>query len=98
MKEKNIRGTFSYRARKDWLRNWSLYVLVIPVLVFYVLFHYKPMYGAIIAFKEYTPALGVSKSPWVGFANFTRFFKSVYFVRLIKNTILLSVYLSLIHI
>lgn len=92
MKEKNIRGTFSYRARKDWLRNWSLYVLVIPVLVFYVLFHYKPMYGAIIAFKEYTPALGVSKSPWVGFANFTRFFKSVYFVRLIKNTILLSVY------
>lgn len=92
MKEKNIRGTFSYRARKDWLRNWSLYVLVIPVLVFYVLFHYKPMYGAIIAFKEYTPALGVAKSPWVGFANFTRFFKSVYFVRLIKNTILLSVY------
>lgn len=92
MKEKNYRGTFSYRVRKDWLRNWSLYVLVIPVLAFYVLFHYKPMYGAIIAFKEYTPALGVADSPWVGFANFTRFFKSVYFVRLIKNTILLSVY------
>lgn len=92
MKEKGIRGSFSYRVRKDWLRNWSLYVLVIPVLIFYVLFHYNPMYGAIIAFKEYTPALGVADSPWVGFANFTRFFKSVYFVRLIKNTILLSVY------
>ena len=50
------------------------------------------MYGAIIAFKDYTPALGVEKSPWVGFDNFIRFFNSVYFVRLIKNTILLSFY------
>ena len=50
------------------------------------------MYGAIIAFKDYTPALGVEKSPWVGLENFTRFFNSVYFVRLIKNTILLSFY------
>lgn len=83
---------FSYRIKKDWGRNRSLYLIVIPVLLFYILFHYKPMYGAIIAFKEYTPALGVSKSPWVGFDNFTRFFHSVYFVRLIKNTILLSVY------
>lgn len=83
---------FRYRIKKDWKRNRSLYVIVIPVLLFYLLFHYKPMYGAIIAFKDYSPALGVNGSPWVGFANFTRFFKSVYFVRLIKNTILLSVY------
>ena len=84
--------TFTKRLRKDWLRNWSLYVLVLPVLVFYILFHYKPMYGAIIAFKDYTPGLGIEESPWVGWANFARFFKSVYFVRLIKNTILLSIY------
>ena len=82
----------SYRLKKDWGRNRSLYLLMIPVLVFYILFHYKPMYGAIIAFKDYTPALGFDKSPWVGLANFTRFFNSVYFVRLIKNTILLSLY------
>lgn len=92
MKENQNRESFSYRMKKDWIRNRSLYVIVIPVLIFYIVFHYKPMYGAIIAFKDYTPALGVSKSPWVGFANFTRFFKSVYFGRLIKNTILLSVY------
>lgn len=92
MKNKNTRGTLAYRLRRDWIRNRSLYVMVIPVLLFYLLFHYKPMYGAIIAFKDYTPALGVAKSPWVGLANFIRFFKSVYFVRLIKNTILLSVY------
>lgn len=92
MKENQNRESFSYRMKKDWIRNRSLYVIVIPVLIFYIVFHYKPMYGAIIAFKDYTPALGVSKSPWVGFANFTRFFQSVYFGRLIKNTILLSVY------
>jgi len=84
--------SFTYRIRKDWLRNKALYVLVIPVLVFYILFHYKPMYGAIIAFKDYTPTLGVAKSEWVGFANFTRFFNSIYFGRLIRNTISLSVY------
>ncbi len=87
-----MNGNFGDRLRKDWVRNRSLYFLVIPVLIFYLLFHYKPMYGAVIAFKDYTPALGVADSPWVGFANFARFFRSVYFGRLIKNTILLSVY------
>ena len=84
--------SFTYRLQKDWMRNKALYMLVVPVLIFYVLFHYKPMYGAIIAFKDYTPTLGVAKSEWVGFANFTRFFNSIYFGRLIRNTILLSVY------
>lgn len=92
MKEKNPRNSFGYRMKRDWIRNRSLYILVLPVLLFYILFHYKPMYGAIIAFKDYTPTLGVSGSPWVGLENFIRFFQSVYFGRLIKNTILLSVY------
>lgn len=50
------------------------------------------MYGAIIAFKDYTPALGIEKSEWIGLENFTRFFQSVYFGRLLKNTLLLSIY------
>ena len=66
--------------------------MVLPVLISFILFHYKPMYGAIIAFKDYTPALGIAESPWVGLENFSRFFSSVYFGRLIRNTILLSVY------
>jgi len=66
--------------------------MILPVLIFFILFHYKPMYGAIIAFKDYTPALGIDESPWVGLENFFRFFDSVYFGRLIRNTILLSVY------
>ena len=86
------RNQISYRIKKDWIRNRSLYLLVVPVVIFYILFHYKPMYGAIIAFKDYTPRLGVADSPWVGFDNFTRFFKSVYFGRLMRNTISLSLY------
>lgn len=85
-------SSFFYRVKKDWMRNRSLYLMIIPVLIFFILFHYKPMYGAIIAFKDYTPALGIAESPWVGWDNFTRFFSSVYFGRLIRNTILLSFY------
>lgn len=80
------------RAKKDWKRNHSLYFLVLPVLVFYMIFHYRPMYGALIAFKDYTPALGVARSPWVGFDHFIRFFTGPYFVRLLRNTLLISIY------
>ncbi len=84
--------SFIQRAKNDFKRNRALYLLVLPVLIFYIIFHYKPMYGAIIAFKDYSPGLGVAKSPWVGFANFARFFKGPYFWRLIRNTLLLSLY------
>lgn len=69
-----------------------MYLLVLPVLIFYIVFHYKPMYGAIIAFKDYSPGIGIADSPWVGFANFTRFFNGPYFARLMRNTLLLSLY------
>lgn len=80
------------KLRTDWVRNRSLYILVIPVVVFYILFNYKPIYGAIIAFQDYTPRLGISGSEWVGLANFKRFFSDIYFGRLMKNTLLLSLY------
>lgn len=87
-----MKETFSVRLKKDFRRNKMLYLLVVPVLLFYLIFQYRPMYGALIAFKDYTPTLGVVDSPWVGLDNFNRFFNSVYFNRLIKNTVLLSVY------
>lgn len=88
----NQKNNYISRVKKDWRKNHSLYLIVIPVLLFYILFHYKPMYGAIIAFKDYSPALGVAKSEWVGLDHFFRFFNSVYCKRLIKNTVLLSFY------
>lgn len=83
---------FKKKLRADWVRNRSLYVLVLPVIAFYILFNYKPIYGAIIAFQDYVPRLGISGSEWVGLANFKRFFSDIYFGRLMKNTLLLSVY------
>ncbi len=95
-KEKSMktkeRESFWIRVKKDWKRNRSLYLMVLPVILFYVLFHYKPMYGALIAFQDYNPRLGFSGSEWVGFDQFNRFFTSPYFGRLVKNTLLLSVY------
>ena len=85
-------NSLGYRIKKDFRRNWSLYLLVLPVIIFYAIFMYKPMYGAIIAFKDYTPAKGVFGSEWVGFENFNRFFGSPYFGRLLRNTLLLSIY------
>lgn len=78
-------------VRQDWLRNWKLYAMMIPVLVFYIAFCYKPMYGAIIAFKDFDPTLGILGSDWVGFENFADFFGSTDFGRVLRNTLNISI-------
>lgn len=83
--------SFGRRLKSDMKRNYPLYILMIPVLLYYIIFCYKPMYGAIIAFKEYSPTLGVWGSPWVGFEQFRRFFANPDFVRILKNTLLISI-------
>lgn len=75
---------------KDFRRNKYIYLMALPIITFYLLFHYKPMYGAIIAFKDFSPADGILKSPWVGFKHFADFFRSPYFWRILRNTVLLS--------
>lgn len=82
--------SFFQRLKRDIKRNYSLYLLVLPVILFYALFHYKPMYGLIIAFKRFNPSLGIMDSPWVGFSNFEQFFKGFYFERVLKNTLIIS--------
>lgn len=89
---KNKDNTFQTSVKADWKRNKSLYFIVIPVLLFYILFMYKPMYGALIAFQNYVPAKGMAGSKWVGFDQFIKFFNSPYFFRLIRNTLVLSLY------
>ncbi len=83
--------TFGQRLAADLKRNKELYLMVIPVIAFYIIFHYGPIYGAVIAFKTYAPAKGVLGSPWVGFKHFQDFFQSYYFWRLIRNTLTISV-------
>jgi putative aldouronate transport system permease protein len=65
--------------------------MLAPVLGYYVVFHYGPMYGALIAFKDFSPAQGILGSPWIGLQNFQAFFGSVYVVRLIRNTLAINV-------
>ncbi|MDR2536209.1 MAG: ABC transporter permease subunit [Treponema sp.] len=85
-------GQISKTLGKDMQRNWSLYLLAVPVILFYLLFAYKPMYGALIAFKDFSPGRGFDRSPWIGLEHFSRFFKSPYFFRLLRNTFLISFY------
>lgn len=73
-------------------RNWDLYLLILPVVVYFIIFKYCPMYGAQIAFKDFIANRGILGSPWVGFKHFERFFNSFYFSRLIKNTLGIGLY------
>ncbi|MDD9268407.1 ABC transporter permease subunit [Paenibacillus sp. MAHUQ-63] len=66
--------------------------MLVPIILFFGLFHYVPMYGALIAFKDFSPRLGILGSPWAGFEHFKTFFEGIYFWRTLKNTILISLY------
>ncbi len=81
---------FIIRLKRDLRKNITLYILIIPVLIWLLLFCYKPMYGVVIAFQRYRPMLGISGSKFVGFDNFVRFFKDPYFWRLMRNTLSMS--------
>ena len=82
--------SYGYRLKRDFQKNRSLYFMIIPVVLFYILFHYKTMYGAIIAFYNYRPARGLEGSKWVGLDHFIYFFKSPFFMRTLKNTLAIS--------
>lgn len=80
-------------SAKHYLKNnWVFYAMLVPVVAYFLIFSYIPMYGVIIAWKRYTPALGVFDSEWVGWLYFEQFFSSIYFTRILKNTLLLSFY------
>jgi ABC-type polysaccharide transport system permease subunit len=73
-------------------RNWELYLLLLLPTAYIVIFHYGPMYGVQIAFKEYIVTRGITGSPWIGFDHFQRFLGHYMFWRIFRNTIVLSLY------
>ncbi|HZG85790.1 ABC transporter permease [Paenibacillus sp.] len=77
---------------KDFKKNKLLYLLSLSGVAYYLIFKYIPMYGALIAFKEFSPTKGILGSPWVGFKHFVDFFQSYYFWRILRNTIMINVY------
>ncbi|WP_242845557.1 ABC transporter permease [Butyrivibrio sp. WCE2006] len=82
---------FVHNLKTDITRNKVIYIMCIPIVVWYIIFHYIPMAGIMMAFQKYTPALGITGSPWVGLDNFTRFFTGPYFFRLLRNTAMIGV-------
>ncbi|MCK9859571.1 ABC transporter permease subunit [Paenibacillus sp. ATY16] len=78
--------------KTDMKRHWGVYLMALPVLAYYIIFHYGPMYGLQIAFKDFQPSDGIWGSTWVGFKHFESFFNGIYFWRLITNTVLLNLY------
>ena len=83
---------FGQKLKKDLKKNWILYVMVIPVVAYYILFSYVPMAGVQLAFKKYIIKEGIWGSPFIGFKNFTRFFQGYNFWTIIWNTLAISLY------
>ena len=76
--------------------NIPLYVLLFPSIILLIMFAYIPMFGLVIAFKDYSPANGILNSPWAGFKYFTQFFNSVQFGTTMMNTLKISIYSILV--
>ncbi len=83
-----VKSKFWHKA----LRNWQLYLMFLPVFLYFLVFHYFPMYGIQIAFKDFSGALGIWGSPWVGLTHFERFFNSNNFSEVLWNTVTISLY------
>ena len=85
-------GCITAMTFKQYIRrNWPLYVMIIPGVIFVLLFRYYPMYGVIIAFQDFSPAKGFAASPWVGWENFESLFTFPEFGRVFGNTVLIAV-------
>lgn len=77
--------------KKRFLADYQLYLMVLPFMLYFLVFAYKPMIGLKIAFQDYSIFKG-NASPWVGFDNFTKFFSTPYFGRILRNTLMISGY------
>lgn len=75
---------------EDLRRDWQLYLLLAPMVIWFALFLYKPMHGLQIAFKDFSIFRGVDASPWVGFAHFQELFNNGLFIRSFFNTVIIS--------
>ena len=80
------------KLKTDIKLDRQLYIMMIPALVWFIVFQFYPMYFLQIAFKDYKPFLGIGKSEWVGFKQFEIFFNSPYFLRTLKNTVMINIY------
>lgn len=86
------RDSMLRRTCRAYRKQYDLFLLFLPVIAFYIIFHYIPMYGILIAFKKYNMMLGFAASKWVGLANFQKFLSSPSFREVLTNTVLIGAY------
>ena len=84
------KGSGKTSWKHDLGMNWSLYLLFVPVAVYYIIFNYLPMFGLVMAFQEFRPAAGFLGSEWVGFQFFIEFFTGPTFWQILRNTVVIS--------
>jgi len=89
-KTKMERKALRDKTKRAVIRNRWLYIMLLPGVIYYLIFKFGPMIGLIAAFKDYQPFLGFFRSPWVGFKHFERLFTSGSFLRLLQNTLVIS--------
>lgn len=95
LKKVPLTETRTGRAKRKWklaLKNYQLYLFILPSLLYILVFYYWPMYGVQMAFRDFVPSKGFWGSDWVGLDHFIRFFKSYYFERTMRNTVYISLY------
>lgn len=91
-KNKSIHSYSKSKVLIRMKKNYQLYIFLLPMIAYFIIFRYVPMYGIQIAFRDYIPTKGFLGSPWVGLEHFKRFFNSSEIVLIIKNTLLLNIY------
>lgn len=92
VKSKTVRPNLRMRITRDLSRNRYVYLMAVPVIIYYLIFMYGPMYGAQIAFRHYTVQGGITGSRWVGLQYFEQFVSGPFFSRTLTNTLLISFY------
>ncbi|OPH57648.1 protein lplB [Paenibacillus ferrarius] len=90
--KKTVKKSYTRQLWIDIRKDWDLYLALIPGIAFLLLFKYTPMYGIIIAFKDFNIFEGMSASPWVGWKHFEKLISSASFLQVFQNTLLISVY------
>jgi len=91
-KVKQLKNNFRFMW-KEYKKSKYLFLMLVPTLVWYAIFHYGPLYGIQLAFKDFSPIKGIWGSPWVGLEHFKfLFFQSPDFLRIFRNTVLISLY------
>lgn len=90
--QKSAMSSYWHELRKDLRRDWQLYLLLSFMVIWYLIFIYRPLSGLQIAFKDYNKFLGIEVAPWVGLKHFRNFIGGPYFGVTIKNTLIISLY------